>query len=119
MCLLLNTHEVIQYFSYIFHHPHASCMCFHGHFLYFKVEYHANENPLKYSEKIAYVGQRLMYPIKKLNLTILVLLIAIMFLGFYINNSSFFYRKHIAKITNPITKPKFLTITKLTFTRIK
>ncbi len=30
-----------------------------------KVEYHANENPLKYSEKIAYVGQRLMYPIIK------------------------------------------------------
>ncbi len=29
------------------------------------VEYHANENPLKYSEKIAYVGQRLMYPIIK------------------------------------------------------
>ncbi len=28
-----------------------------------KVEYHANENPLKDSEKIAYVGQRLMYPI--------------------------------------------------------
>ncbi len=30
-----------------------------------KVEYHANENPLKNSEKIAYVGQRLMYPIMK------------------------------------------------------
>ncbi len=70
-------------------------MCFHGHFLYFKVEYHANENPLKYSEKIVYVGQRLMYPIKKLNLTILVLLIAIMFLGFYINNSSFFFIENI------------------------
>ncbi len=30
-----------------------------------KVEYHANENPLKNSEKIAFVGQRLMYPIFK------------------------------------------------------
>ncbi len=30
-----------------------------------KVEYHANENPLKKSEKIAYVGQRLMYPLIK------------------------------------------------------
>ncbi len=29
----------------------------------FKVEYHANENPLNNSEKIAYVSQRLMYPI--------------------------------------------------------
>ncbi len=29
---------------------------------YRKVEYHANKNPLKYSEKIAYVGQRLMFP---------------------------------------------------------
>ncbi len=33
----------------------------------FKVEYYANENPLKHSEKIAYVGQRLMYPIMKKN----------------------------------------------------
>ncbi len=33
-----------------------------------KVEYHpyANENPLKTSEKIAYVGQSLMYPIMKI-----------------------------------------------------
>ncbi len=30
-----------------------------------KVEYHANENPLKILKKIAYVGQRLMYPIIK------------------------------------------------------
>ncbi len=30
-----------------------------------KVEYHANENPLNNSEKIEYVGQRLMYPIIK------------------------------------------------------
>ncbi len=30
----------------------------------FKVEYHVNENPLTISEKIAYIGQRLMYPIK-------------------------------------------------------
>ncbi len=31
-----------------------------------KVEYHANGNPLKDSEKIAYVGQRLMCPIIKI-----------------------------------------------------
>ncbi len=31
--------------------------------LRFKVAYYANENPLKKSEKIAYVYQRLMYPI--------------------------------------------------------
>ncbi len=34
--------------------------------VYFKVEYHANakyENPLNSSEKIACIGQRLMYPI--------------------------------------------------------
>ncbi len=31
----------------------------------FKVEYHANENPLKNSEKIAYVDERLMYLIIK------------------------------------------------------
>ncbi len=30
----------------------------HAKFSKFKVEYHANENPLKNSEKIAYVGQR-------------------------------------------------------------
>ncbi len=34
-----------------------------------KVEYHANENLLTNSEKIAYFGQRLMYPIKNNNLT--------------------------------------------------
>ncbi len=33
----------------------------------FKVEYHATENPLKHSEKIAYIGQRLLYPIIKEN----------------------------------------------------
>ncbi len=55
----------------------------------FKVEYH--ENALENSEKIAYVGQRLMYPIiKKMmpyhaNLS----LNAITFLDFYIKNSSF------------------------------
>ncbi len=31
----------------------------------FKVEYDANENPLKHSEKIVYIGQRLIYPIIK------------------------------------------------------
>ncbi len=35
-----------------------------------KVEYHANENPLKQWEKIAYVGQRLMYPIIKKKITL-------------------------------------------------
>ncbi len=41
-----------------------------------KVEYHANENPLTNSEKIAYIGQRLMYPTikKKKQLTMLVFL---------------------------------------------
>ncbi len=34
----------------------------------FKVEYHANENPLTKSEKIAYIGQRLLYPIIKKNI---------------------------------------------------
>ncbi len=38
----------------------------HTHFIYtIRVEYHANYNPLKISEKIAYVGQQLMYPISK------------------------------------------------------
>ncbi len=39
-----------------------------------------------------------------------------MFLGFYISG---FNRKYIAKITNPITKPQFLTTIKLTYTEIK
>ncbi len=33
--------------------------------MYVKAKYHANENPLKNSETIAYVDQRLMYPIIK------------------------------------------------------
>ncbi len=41
------------------------CLVIYQKFL-FKVDYYANENPLKNSEKIAYVGQRLMYPIKKI-----------------------------------------------------
>ncbi len=56
-----------------------------------KVKYHANENPLNILKKIAYVGQKLMYPIikkqKKLHLTRF--LNAIKFLGFYIKNSNF------------------------------
>ncbi len=32
----------------------------------FKVEYYANENPLQISEKLADVGQRIMYPIIKI-----------------------------------------------------
>ncbi len=43
---------------------------------------------------------------------------AIKFLGFYIKNIVFNW-KYITKITNPITKPKFLTIIKLTYTGIK
>ncbi len=35
------------------------------HLCIVKVEYLANKNPLQISEKIAYVGQRLMYPIIK------------------------------------------------------
>ncbi len=31
----------------------------------FKVEFHANENPFKNSEKISYIDRRLMYPIIK------------------------------------------------------
>ncbi len=31
--------------------------------VHIKVKYHANENPLTNSEKIAYVGQGLMHPI--------------------------------------------------------
>ncbi len=56
-----------------------------------KVEYNANENPLTNSEKFAYVGQRLMYPIiKKENLIMLdFVLNAIKVLSFYIKNSSF------------------------------
>ncbi len=56
-----------------------------------KVEYHANENPLKKLEKIGYVGQRLMYPIiKNKYLTMLNLFLnAITFLGLYIKNRSF------------------------------
>ncbi len=56
----------------------------------FEVEYHANENPLKNSEKIAYFGQRLMYPLIFVeNLTTLIKKNAIKFLGFYIKHSSF------------------------------
>ncbi len=47
---------------------------------------------------------------------------AIYFLGFYIKNSNnklFFNQKYIAKITNPITKPQFLKILKLTYNEIQ
>ncbi len=40
-------------------------ICVNANVLTFKVEYHDNENPLIKSEKIAYVGQRLMYPVIK------------------------------------------------------
>ncbi len=61
------------------------------HLFRFKVEYHANENPLENSEKIAYVGLSLMYPIiKNKNFTMLgVFLNTIKILGFYVKNSSF------------------------------
>ncbi len=47
---------------------------------------------------------------------------AIYFLGFYIKNSNkklICNQKYISKITNPITKPQFLKIIKLTYTGIK
>ncbi len=43
---------------------------------------------------------------------------AIKFLGFYIKEVVF-NEKYIVKIANPITKPQFLTIINLTYTRIK
>ncbi len=47
---------------------------------------------------------------------------AIQFLGIYIkysNKKQFFNPKYIAKKSNPITKPQFLAIIKLTYTEIK
>ncbi len=47
---------------------------------------------------------------------------AIYFLDFYIKNNNkklFFNQKYIAKITNPIANLQFLTIKKLTYTRMK
>ncbi len=76
-------------------------------------------------KQIAYVGQRLMIQKSKTIIPKIIIpyhasffLNAIKFLGFYIKNSSF-NKKYIAKITNPITKPQFLTIIKLTYTGIK
>ncbi len=99
--------------------PKSVIYSFNAKMISFKVEYFANENQLKHSEKIAYVGQRLMYPIiKKNTLPCYLKKNAITFLGFYIKNISF-NKKYIAKITNPITKPQFLTIIKLTYIGIK
>ncbi len=85
----------------------------------FKVEYHANKNPLKSSEKIAYIGQRLMYNNEKKHLATLIFVKDLTkFLGFYIKNGNkkrFFNKKYIAKIPNPITNQQFLTIKKLTY----
>ncbi len=68
---------------------------------------------------MAYVGQRLKYPIiKKNNLTTLVLFFNAI-KGFFTLKIVVFNRKYIAKITNTITKPQFLTIIKLTYTGIK
>ncbi len=56
------------------------------------VEDHVNENPLNILKQIAYVGQRLMYPIitkNKIPYHASFVLNAIMFSGFYIKNSSF------------------------------
>ncbi len=59
--------------------------------LLIKVDYHANENPLKNVEKIAYVCQSLMYSIIKKNMILYYASFfnAFSFLGFYIKNSSF------------------------------
>ncbi len=81
-------------------------MC-HLHITCIKVEYHASVNSLENSEKIVYVGQRLMYPInKKTPYHASFFLNAITFLGFTLE-IVVFNRKYIAKITNPITKPHF------------
>ncbi len=61
-------------------------------------------------------GKRSMYP------KTLVLFNDNQFLGFYIKNSNkklFYNQKYIITISNPITKPQFLTIIKLTYTGIK
>ncbi len=47
-------------------HEHYLCVPLIIHYT-LKVEYHANENQLKNSEKIVYIGERLMYPIIKNN----------------------------------------------------
>ncbi len=60
----------------------------------------------KILKKIACIGQRLMYPIMEKKI---------------ISHHArflFFNRKYIAKISNPITKPQFLAIIKLTYTEI-
>ncbi len=53
-------------------------------FLVLKVKYHANENTLKILAKIAYISQRLMYPMIKKKKTL-----PCQFLGFYIKKGSF------------------------------
>ncbi len=73
---LLQKHcyKIVVFILCIYYHQHLQCtnialLSFyddHTH-LSFKVEYHANDSPFKNSEKIAYVGQRLMYPIIKIN----------------------------------------------------
>ncbi len=92
----------------------------HYNHAHVKVEYHADaeyENPLKNSEKIACVGQRLLYPIMEKIIRHHASLKKKYHLVF--NKKLFCNQKYKAKITNPITKPQFLTIIKLTYTGIK
>ncbi len=87
-----------------------------------KVEYHVNENPLTNSEKngICWLKVNVSNNQKKKYLTILVFKkSAIKCLGFFTLKRVVLNRKYIAKITNPITKPQFLTIIKMTYTGIK
>ncbi len=86
-----------------------------------KVEYKANENPLKNSKKITYVGQRLMYALIKKKNTLPLQFFLKMPLSFQVFTLKIvvFNQKYIARIVNPITKPQFLTIIKLTYTVIK
>ncbi len=79
----------------------------------------------KILKKIACIGQRLMYPIMEKRIIpyhATFFLNAIKFLGIYIKNSNkrlFFNQKYNAKISNPITKPQFFAIIKLTYTENK
>ncbi len=73
-------------------------------------------------KKIAYVDQRSIYPIiNKTKIPYHASLKKKMPLSFYVFTLKIevFNKKYIAKMTNPITKPQFLTIIKLTYTGIK
>ncbi len=85
-------------------------------FFMLKVEYYANENPLKMSEK----NNVCWWKVNVSNNEKIIISYHASFVvkchlvfTFYIKNSNkklFFNRKYIAKITNPITKPMFLQI---------